>query len=193
MKNQNNLTATIRHFDIMTKQFSHCVRFLSILMCIVSLAACANKPFKDEFESDKTWSEQLTQLPPYPNVKDLMAFNAGEATTDQYLIDTTSIKIGEDGVIRFSLVIKSSAGAMNVSYEGIRCATRERKLYALGRDNKTWVQPRISEWQSLEFVRQFYAQLELSKNIFCPHQQIVSSREEAIEALKAGMHRSIFR
>ena len=163
------------------------------LICTLFLLACAGKPFKDEFESDKSWGEQLTQLPAYPDVKNLMAFDAGAATNNQYLVDTTSIKIGEDGVIRFSLVIKSSAGALNVSYEGIRCATSERKLYALGRDDKTWAQPRVSEWQTLDFVRQFYAQRELSKNIFCPHQQIVSNPEEAIQALKAGMHRSIYR
>ena len=163
------------------------------LICILFLFACAKPAFKDEFESDKPWVEQLTQLPAYPDVKNLMAFDAGAATNNQYLVDTTSIKIGEDGVIRFSLVIKSSAGALNVSYEGIRCATSERKLYALGRDDKTWAQPRVSEWQILDFVRQFYAQRELSKNIFCPHQQIVSNPEEAIQALKAGIHRSIYR
>ncbi len=169
-------------------------RALLALICTLLLLACAGKqPFKDEFESDKPWVEQLTQLPAYPDVKNLMAFDAGAATSNQYLVDTTSIRIGEDGVIRFSLVIKSSAGALNVSYEGIRCATSERKVYALGRNDKTWAQPRVSEWQKLDFVRQFYAQRELAKNIFCPHRQIVSSHEEAVLSLKAGMHRSIFR
>ena len=163
------------------------------LICALFLVACAGKPFKDEFAADKPWVEQLTQLPAYPDVRNLMAFDAGAVTSNQYLVDTTSIKIGEDGVIRFSLVVKSSAGALNVSYEGIRCATSERKLYALGRDDKTWAQPRVSEWQKLDFVRQFYAQRELAKNIFCPHRQIVSNSEEAIQALKAGIHRSIYR
>lgn len=163
------------------------------LICVLFLIACAKPAFKDEFESDKPWVEQLAQIPPYPDEKNLMTFNAGAVTTNQYFVDKTSIKVGEDGVIRFSLVIKSSTGASNVSYEGIRCATSERKLYALGRDDKTWTQPRASEWQKLDFVRQFYAQRELSKNIFCPNQQIVSTTEEAIQALKAGMHPSIFR
>lgn len=163
------------------------------LICILFLFACAKPAFKDEFESDKPWVEQLTQLPAYPDEKNLVAFNAGAVSGNTYFVDTTSIKIGEDGVIRFSLVIRSSAGALNVSYEGIRCATSERKVYALGRDDKTWAQPRVSEWQKLDIVRQFYAQRELSKNIFCPYQQIVSTSEEAIEALKSGMHRSIFR
>lgn len=168
-------------------------RTLIPLIGLLFLLACAKPPFKDEFESDKPWVEQMTHLPDYPEVKNLLAFDAGAVTSNQYLVDTTSIRIGQDEVIRFTLVVKSSAGAMNVSYEGIRCATSERKLYALGRDDKTWTKPRVSEWQKLDYVRQFYAQRELSKNIFCPHQQIVSTTEDAIQALKAGMHRSIFR
>ena len=168
-------------------------RLLIPLIGTSLLFACAKPPFKDEFESDKPWVEQMTQLPAYPEAKNLMAFDAGAVTSNQYLVDTTSIKIGQDGVIRFTLVIKSSSNAMNVSYEGLRCATSERKLYALGRDDKTWAQSRVSEWQKLDLVRQFYAQRELAKNIFCPHQQIVSTTEEAVQALKAGMHRSIIR
>lgn len=163
------------------------------LLCAALLLACAKPPFKDEFESDKPWVEQMTQLPAYPEAKNLLAFDAGAVTSNQYLVDITSIKIGQDEVIRFTLVVKSSANVMNVSYEGIRCATNERKLYALGRDDKTWTQPRVSEWQKLDLVRQYYAQRELAKNIFCPHRQIVSNTEDAVQALKSGWHRNIFR
>ena len=42
------------------------------LAWLIVLIACANKPpFKDEFESDKTWTEQMTQLPAYPDAKHL--------------------------------------------------------------------------------------------------------------------------
>lgn len=158
------------------------------------LVACATKKeFRDEFDAEKTWVEQLSQLPSYPDAKNLIAFDAGSITGYQHFIDANSISIGQDGVIRFTLVTQSSAGAMNISYEGIRCATNERKLYAIGRDDKTWSEPRLSEWQQIDFVRQFNAQRELSKNLFCPHKQIVSSPEEAIRVLKKGMHPAIYR
>lgn len=166
---------------------------LSAIVGILALSACAKPPFKDEFESDKPWVEQAAQLPPYPAPENLLEFNAGEASSNRYFVDTTSIGIGEDGVVRFALVIKSSAGASNVSYEGIRCATNERKLYALGRDDKTWAQPRVAEWQQIDLVRQFYAQRELSRNIFCPYRQAPGSIEEAIQALKRGIHRELYR
>lgn len=169
------------------------MKSIIILSCLIILTSCAKPPFKDQFESDKPWIEQLTQLPAYPDTQNLLTFDSGAQTSNRYLVDTTSIKIGEDGVIRFTLVMQSSTGAMNVSYEGIRCSTNERKLYALGRNDRTWIQPRVSEWQKLDLVRQFYAQRELSQNIFCPHRQIVSSSQQAIQALKAGKHRDIYR
>ncbi|GKS69089.1 CNP1-like family protein [Nitrosomonas sp. PY1] len=171
------------------KLFSVLVTF-SIL---IILSACANKTFKDQFEEEKTWTERATQLPPYPDMNNLLEFDAtGQAVTgNQYLIDPASISVGEDGVIRFSLIIKSSSGALNVSYEGIRCETTERKLYALGRNDKTWAEPRVSEWEKLINVRQLYAQRELARNIFCPNRQIVRNKEDAIQALKTGYHPSM--
>lgn len=141
----------------------------------------------------KTWVEQLAQLPDFPDLQNLIEFDAGSITDYSHAVDPDSISIGQDGVIRFTLVTRSSTGAMNISYEGIRCITNERKLYAIGRDDRTWSEPRVSDWQPLDFVRQFYAQRELSKNLFCPHKQTVSSREEAISVLKRGSHPDIFR
>lgn len=160
---------------------------------LILLSACASKEFKDEFDTERPWSEQVAELPPYPDPGNLVSFDAGPNTDYQHFIDTDSIDVGQDGVIRFTLINQSPTGAMNISYEGIRCATNERKLYAIGRDNKTWAKPRISEWEPLEYVRQFYAQRELSKNIFCPHKQIVNNRDEAIRVLKKGKHPAVFR
>ncbi|SFP34491.1 CNP1-like family protein [Nitrosomonas cryotolerans] len=160
-----------------------------LLLCALHMVACANqKVFKDEFDDKKSWVELQTQLPAFPEQRNLIKFTVSAANSNLHYVDTTSIKIGKDGVIRYSLVIQSSAGALNVSYEGIRCDTHERKLYALGRDDKTWSQPRTSEWQMLENVIQYYAQRELAKYFFCPVKQIVKSPEEAIRALKKGVH-----
>ena len=156
------------------------------------LTSCASRDFKDEFESEKNWLEQISQLPDYPDEKNLIEFDAGSITDYRHSIDRKSIEIGQDGVIRFTLVTRSPAGAMNVSYEGIRCDTHERKLYAIGRADRTWSLPNQSRWQPLDFIRQFYAQRELAQNMFCPHKQIVNSRQEAIRALKEGMHPDIF-
>ncbi len=168
------------------------VTFVISLSIWVLLTACASKEFRDEFDTEKNWFEQLSQLPDYPDEKNLIEFDAGPMTNYQHAIDRESIKIGRDGVIRFTLVTRSPDGAKNISYEGIRCTTNERKLYAIGRADRTWAEPGLSRWQHLDYIRQFYAQRELSKNLFCPYKQIVSNRQEAIRALKAGTHPDIY-
>ncbi len=159
------------------------------ILCILSITACVSKEkFIDTLDHKKDWVELQTQLPTYPDTSNLLEFKVGPTSNHRYYVDSTSITIGKDGVIRYSLVVKSVQGAENTTFEGIRCETREKKRYALGRNDKTWGQPRVSEWQRLENITQDYAQRELAKYYFCPRGLIVGSPEEAIQALKAGAH-----
>ena len=123
-----------------------------------------------------------------PVPENLLAFDVGPTAEHRYSVDAPSITVGLDGVVRYSLVVKSSAGAMNVSYEGIRCATGERKLYAFGRSDNTWSKARVSKWESLEQVVQHNPQRELARYFFCPDRGIVKDSQEAISALKAGIN-----
>ena len=177
-----------------------------LLLCFLPFAAYAEqkeqKGFDKEFDGDKTWTELQAQLPAYPKQENLLSFDAGPASRNLHYIDAPSITVGEDDVVRYSLVIKSPAGAMNISYEGMRCASveakgeilifkfhnTERRLYALGRDDKTWVRARVSKWEEIENIPQHYAQRALARYFFCPGNSIVKDAEEAIQALKRGSH-----
>ena len=129
-----------------------------LLLCLLTLAACAaRKPvkgFDSDFDSGKSWAELQAQLPAYPKAENLLPFDAGPASNNLHYIDAPSIVVGEDGIVRYTLVIKSPTGAVNVSYEGMRCATdgkresarlkililkfqiSEKRLYAIGRDDR---------------------------------------------------------
>ena len=147
-----------------------------LLLCLLTLAACAaQKPvkgFDSDFDSDKSWAELQVQLPAYPKAENLLPFDAGPASHNLHYIDAPSIVVGEDGIVRYTLVIKSPEGAVNVSYEGMRCATdavresarlkilifkfqiSEKRLYAIGRDDRTWERARESKWEELEDISQ---------------------------------------
>ena len=181
-----------------------------MLLCLLTLAACAArmpvKGFDSDFDSDKSWAELQVQLPAYPKAENLLPFDAGPASNNLHYIDAPSIVVGEDGIVRYTLVIKSPEGAVNVSYEGMRCATdgvresarlkililkfqiSEKRLYAIGRDDRTWARARESKWEELEDIAQHYAQRALSRYFFCPANAIVRNEEEAIQALKRGSH-----
>ena len=163
-------------------------RFL-ILLCFLPLTAYAQqKGFEYEFDHERPWVELQTQIPAYPNPENLLQFDAGPASSNHHYVDAPSISVTEDGVVRFTLVTKSPQGAMNVSYEGIRCQTVEKRTYAFGRNDKTWARARISKWVDLENIAQNYAQRALHRYFFCPGVNMVKDSEEAIDALKAGIH-----
>lgn len=160
-----------------------------LILCVLSITGCASKEtFKDGFDNEKTWLELEAQLPDYPKRENFLEYDSGNNTSNKYYVDEKSIQVGDDGVIRFSLIVESSAGAMNVSFEGIRCQTRERKRYALGQNNGSWLESHVDEWQLMTNSSQFYALRELSTYYFCPIRNIVGNEQEAIRALKLGMH-----
>ncbi len=183
-----------------------------LLLCFLSLAACGTQKtlngFDSEFDSGKTWAGLEVELPAYPKAENLLPFDAGPASNNLHYIDAPSIMVGRDGIVRYTLVIKSPSGATNVTYEGMRCPidgdgareharaeililkfyVTEKRLYAIGRDDGTWARPQVSKWEEVEDISQHYAQRALSRYFFCPANIIVRNKKEAIQALKTGSH-----
>lgn len=174
----------------MYQKFNKIINAILHLVLVLSITACASQnKFFDTLDHNKDWEAIQSSLPAYPQPENLLEFDSGPATNLRYFIDAKSISVDEKRVIRYTMVIQSQQGASNVSYEGLRCETRERKRYANGNnDIHSWVRAGISEWQQLEAVAQLSAQRELAKYYFCPRGLVVGSPEEAVRALKAGVH-----
>lgn len=137
--------------------------FLVVLMAL-SKGAFA-KGFDEDFE-EKPWEEVAVQLPPFPEEEDLLPFSVGAVHGTKFLIDAKSLSVGSDGVIRYTLVVISSEGARNVSFEGIRCATSERRFYAFGRADKTWSKAWTNQWGKIRGTSNNH-HVELYSNFFC--------------------------
>lgn len=103
----------------------------------------------DEFE-EEPWVESALQLPAFPETENLIPFQVGSVSDKQFLIDEKSISVGDDGVIRYTLVVVSDAGARSISFEGMRCTTRERRLYAFGQADRTWSKARSDKWMRIQ-------------------------------------------
>lgn len=118
------------------------------------LAAHAHAQWR-EWDSDfdegrKPWKEIEARIPTYPRPENLLPFEGGGASPHRYFIDAQSLSIGEDAVVRYTLVIRTAGGATNVSFEGIRCEERQQKYYATGRANGTWERARNPQWRRIE-------------------------------------------
>lgn len=147
----------MRSFKAVSWMFVLALPFFSLS----SLAA----GFDVEFD-EKPWGEVEVQLPAFPEAENLIPFRVGYHTDTKYLIDGNSLSVGADGVIRYTLVVISPFGAKNISYEGLRCATAERRFYASGRSDKTWSKARANQWVGLE-GGSINPHVDLFSNYFC--------------------------
>jgi hypothetical protein len=159
------------------------------LLTFAACAAWAQPPadLSDEtFDSEMPWMEVQAALPDFPRDEDLIQLKGNFGARD-YFVDTASLKVDSDGVVRFTMIINAD-GVKNIIYEGVRCETREHKVYSVGRNNGTWGKVQKQLWQPIT-NRGFLGYHDmLYKDFFCPNRVIVASKDEALAALKRGMH-----
>lgn len=162
------------------------------LMIALWSSSSSGSDFDEEYET-RTWQEVEVALPSPPAQASLLPFYVSAATVNQFLIDSNSLNVGKDGVVRYTLVVLSSNGVRNVSYEGIRCETRERRIYAAGRADGSWSKAQRNEWVRIQeaYANRHHAALFLS--YFCPFGNVVHDAEEARLALRNGGHPDVRR
>jgi hypothetical protein len=91
-------------------------------------------------------AEAEWQLPAPATTDNLLPFYVSPTSGQSFSVDAKSLTVGTDGVVRYTMVSMSSSGAKNISYEGIRCSSYEKRLYAFGHPDGTWARARNSEW-----------------------------------------------
>lgn len=137
------------------------------------------------------WAEMQQQIPAHPKDDTLIPLDVGAATAHRFFIDVKSVSVGSDGVVRYTLVIKTSGGATNVSFEGIRCETREQKYYAIGHSDGTWARARNPQWRRIEFKQINAQHITLYGEYLCRGKFMVESAEQIVQALRRGPSRTV--
>lgn len=141
--------------------------------------------FDFEFDQDKPWVELQAQLPAYPKEENYLPFFVSATAVNQFFIDALSLSIGEDGVVRYTLIVKSPQGAANVSFEGLRCASGERKLYAFGRSDGVWSKARASKWEDIQYKDINRHHHMLHDDFLCIGHTPAKSVKDIVKTLKA--------
>ena len=170
-----------------------CVLLMSLLAVQSAVAAqnCSKYYECYDFEEEPTesWKELKAKLPATPDPDKLIPFEVSVANANRFFVDPASISVGKDGVVRFTVVIESSGGARTVNYEGLRCEMRERRLYAFGQPDGTWVESQGSTWipvhKQQHRMHNGYPAV-LFDEYFCVDRIPVVSPEAAIESLNRG-------
>ncbi len=147
--------------------------------------------FESEFDEErKEWKEIEAKIPAYPVDANLLPFQGGGASPHRFFIDAQSLSIDEDGVVRYTLVVKTAGGATNVTFEGMRCDDRQQKLYALGHPGGNWTRARNPQWRRIEYQDVNRHHGVLFSDYFCTgtssNREPVKSVAEAVQRLKYG-------
>lgn len=157
----------------------------SLLLSSLALQSVSSSAggFDNDFE-EKPWVEIEVQLPAFPQNENLVPFTVGAARDTQFKIDSKSLSVGADAVIRYTLIVVSSAGAENISYEGMRCSTGERRFYAFGHSDRTWSKARNTQWTKIQGSSNNH-HIELFVNYFCSKgAPMITSADDALRALQ---------
>ncbi len=149
-------------------------------------AFSAGEPEEEEF--GRKWAEGAIEIPAPPQPENLIAFYVSAATDNRFFIDATTVTVSPDGVVRYVLVIETASGARSVSFEGMRCEARERRIYASGRPDGSWSRSRNAEWRQIRDAGSNRYHMALFAEYFCPEGVIVRSADEARDALRRGGH-----
>ena len=136
------------------------------------------------FEPEKQWREGEVKIPAYPDERSLQEFSISGRTDNRFFVDPQSLSVDPDGVVRFSLVVRSNTGAENVAYEGIRCETREWKPYAFGRADRSWSAARDPQWQRVVWRSTNAYRYVLYRDYFCPDGYPLRDTDAAVAALR---------
>jgi hypothetical protein len=157
------------------------------LIALLLLAACAPLPAEqsdwERAHAGPQWQEGEAAPPPYPAQARLVEFSVPESGGFRFFIDAGSLAVGDDGIVRYVLVARSPSGTDNVTFEGLRCATGEYRIYAVGHPDRTW-SDRPGSWQSVSPAGPW--RLALRRDYFCRGKQPIRDREEGVRMLRQG-------
>ena len=138
----------------------------------------------DDADKNPIKSESPVVLPSPVTKNNLLPFYVSPTTSMNFAIDAKSVTVTDDGVVRFALVITSPSGANNISYEGIRCSSGEKKLYAIGQLNDSWSPARRDTWEPIYDHGSNRYHAALAKDYFCESGTVAGKAEALIERLR---------
>ncbi len=166
-------------------------RVRSVIACVLAVASTTGlAQSKSDWELDQEeryWNEGEVTLPPMPRDTDLVEFEPTASSSFRFFVDRTTLSIGKDRVIRYTLVARSSSGISNVSYEGMRCKSNELRIYALGR-GPVWAE-RPKEWVNIGSKGQLWHRA-LYRDYLCKVGTTPLSVDEILKVMpRGGFHR----
>ncbi|MGE0347724.1 CNP1-like family protein [Hydrogenophaga sp.] len=134
----------------------------------------------------KLWQEAEVAPPARFRIDRLQMFEVKRDSALAYGIDPETLSVGDDGVVRYVLVARSSSGALNALYQGIRCETAEVKTYGRWDNRDSWNTDSKDEWQTLSFSGFTRPAMMLARAGICEGRTVSGDTRKILRILKNG-------
>lgn len=126
----------------------------------------------DELEfRGEDWRESEVQIPGLPSDSDWVQLHMDTLPERQHLyLARGTVKVDDkDYVTRYWMLVRSTSGGYNASFEGTRCSTEEYIIYAYGQEGGN---PQVREvdtplWQKISRTTKFNYRRELAMDYLC--------------------------
>ena len=158
---------------------------------LLSACACAQAQYANADLPD--WKEDTVPPPPAYSVSGLIDIEMPRTATVKLGVDPKTIVLNHaTGIARY-VVVARGPSAVNASYEGIRCATGEFRIYARQVQGGTWTPNSDTAWKSLMGQNSVMVQypLQLARSGLCVGSTMGQSEKDVIRELQTD-NRSLY-
>ena len=133
------------------------------------------------------WQESAVVPPASFNADELQRFDVAQGSALSYGIDPKTLSVGDDGVVRYVMVARSSSGALNALFQGVRCATAEVKTYGRWNNNaSSWNTSSKEEWQALSFSGFTRPAMMLARAGICEGKTVNGNPQKILHTIRHG-------
>lgn len=138
-----------------------------------------------QFDPSVEWVEKAQTPPATFDVMNRIPIENPARSSLTFGVIPDTITVGEDAVIRYVMVATSPSGALNVQYEGIRCADTTVKVYAHWRKDDGWRERKQAEWIEWRLSPARHA-LRMGRDSFCNVQIVYGPPSVLVKRLQAA-------
>lgn len=133
---------------------------------------------------EPAWQEAVVSAPPSFDAGRAVPLEVSRASSLAFAVDPQTVTVGTDGVVRYVLIASSPGGALNVFYEGVRCATGAYRLYARHSREGGWAPVADSAWTPLGERGAPRHALVFARTVACDGRATAGSAREIVQALR---------
>jgi len=144
------------------------------------LLLAISSAFAQLVDMDPDWKELEVPPPPAFKTDGLVYVDMPRYVTVKLGVDPETLRITNDGIVRYVMVATSPSGSTNATYEGIRCLTGEVKTYARYGTTGKWNALADPQWKPLNGNQPSLHALALARQGACLGRSAAAPSAEAI-------------